>query len=159
MDDAIVRASREENLESLAEMPRLVGPAYCEKHDQSKVHRKKPMRGWLCNECNNEQRKKWYQKDPRTVMVLSAKARAKKQGLVFNLKKKDIVIPVYCPVLGVPITVGDRFNHDWAPSIDRVRQDGGYTKDNITIISYRANRIKNDATPEELVKVLAYVQQ
>jgi hypothetical protein len=35
-------------------------------------------------------------------------------------------------------------------SIDRIDPSKGYTPDNVWLISQRANRIKNDATPEEL---------
>lgn len=159
MDDAIVRASREENLESSAEMPELVVVPICSKHHKPKVHRKKPMRGWFCNDCNNEKRRKWYQKDPRSVLLLSAKARAKKKGLTFNLKIEDIQIPELCPILGIPLFVGDRKHHDNAPTIDRIQLVLGYTKRNIQVISYRANRIKNDASLEELQKLVAYLQQ
>jgi hypothetical protein len=160
MDDAIVRASREENLESPAEMTGLVRvPPFCAKHGKLKVHRHKPMRGWFCNECNNEKRQKWYQKDPRSVMLLSAKARAKRDGLTFDLTREDIAIPDVCPVLGIPLYVGDRNHHDNAPSLDRKDSTQGYVKSNVVVISYRANRIKNDATIEELEKVLAYSKQ
>jgi hypothetical protein len=160
MDDAIVRASREENRESPAEMTGLVRVhPFCAKHGKLKTHRNKPMRGWFCNECNNEKRQKWYQKDPRSVMLLSAKARANRDGLSFNLKREDIVIPDVCPVLGIPLYVGDRNQHDNAPSLDRKDSTQGYIKSNVVVISYRANRIKNDATIEELERVLAYSKQ
>lgn len=160
MDDAIVRASQESNCESSAEMTELVRvPPFCAKHGKLKVHRNKPMRGWLCNECNNEQRQKWYQKDPRSVMLLSAKARANRDGLLFDLIREDIVIPDVCPVLGIPLYVGDRNRHDNAPSLDRRDSTQGYVKGNVVVISYRANRIKNDATTEELEQVLAYSKQ
>ena len=132
---------------------------FCDKHNKPKVHRKKPMRGWFCNECNNEKRQAWYKNDPRSVMLLSAKARAKRDGVFFNLKKCDIVIPSHCPVLGIEIQVGTRVDHDNAPSLDRKVPVLGYTKSNVVVISYRANRIKNDATSEELAKVLAYSLQ
>lgn len=162
MDDAIVRASQESNCESPAEMTGLVRgstPPVCGRHNKPKTHRKKPMRGWLCNDCNNEARKKWYQKDPRSVMLLSAKARAKRDGLAFDLVQGDIRLPDVCPVLGIPLYVGDRNQHDNAPSLDRKDSTQGYVKSNVVVISYRANRIKNDATVEELEKVLAYSKQ
>ena len=160
MGNAIVRASRESNRENPAEMTGFVGEVpICGKHHKPKVHRKKPMRGWYCNECNNEKRRKWYKGDPRTVMLQSAKARAKRDGFTFDLTKEDIIIPEVCPVLGIPLYVGTRFDHDNAPTIDRKGFVLGYTKRNIKVISYRANRIKNDATPEELEKVLAYSRQ
>jgi uncharacterized membrane protein YqaE (UPF0057 family) len=132
---------------------------FCNKHNKAKVHRKKPMRGWHCNECNNEKRQQWYKNDPRVVMLQSAKHRAKRDGVRFNLKKADIIIPIFCPVLGVPLQSGTRKQHDFAPTLDRVRTELGYVQGNIFVISYRANRIKNDATAEELERVLAYSKQ
>lgn len=160
MGNAIVRASRESNRESRAEMPRLVGkPPICNKHGKPKVHRNEPMRGWFCNQCNNEKRRKWYQKDPRTVLLQSAKSRARRKGLSFNLKKEDIEIPERCPILNIPLFVGDRKHHDNAPTIDRIGPVLGYIKGNVRVISYRANRIRNDATLEELQKLVAFLQQ
>lgn len=159
MDDAIVRTSQEKNCESSAEMSELAKESYCEKHDKPKVHRKKPMRGWFCNDCNNEKRLKWYQNDPRTVMINMARMRARRDGVPFDLKKEDIIIPNICPVLGIPLKVGTRKEHDNAPSLDKKIPKLGYVKGNVRVISYRANRIKNDATIEELEKVLAYFKQ
>ena len=159
MDDAIVRASGEKNPENSAEMTEFVREAFCNKHNKTKVHRKKPMRGWFCNDCNNEKRLKWYKSDPRTVMLATARTRAKRDKVPFSLQKEDIIIPEFCPVLGIPLKVGDRKSHDNAPSLDRKIPNLGYTKDNVVVISYRANRIKNDATPEELQKVLQYSLQ
>ena len=48
--------------------------------------------------------------------------------------------------------------HRISPSIDRIDSTKGYTKDNIQIISWRANRIKNDSTPEELMQIATYMR-
>jgi hypothetical protein len=45
-----------------------------------------------------------------------------------------------------------------SPSIDRVDSSKGYTKDNIQVISHRANNLKNNATLEELRKLVTYVE-
>lgn len=160
MDDAIVRAPREtESREPSRNDSACTDVSFCYKHSKPKVHRKAPMRGWFCNECNNEKRQKWYQKDPRVVMCLSAKARAKRDGLLFGLKKEDIVIPDVCPIFGIPLFVGDRNNHDNAPTLDKIIPELGYVPSNIRVISYRANRIRNDATLIELKKLVAYLEQ
>ena len=42
-------------------------------------------------------------------------------------------------------------------SIDRIDSTKGYEKGNVWVISGRANRIKNDATPEELMRIATLV--
>jgi hypothetical protein len=68
--------------------------------------------------------------------------------------------PDYCPMLGIRLNYGGtgeiRKRSDDSPSVDRIDSRKGYTSDNIHIISWRANRIKNDSTPEELVKIANY---
>ena len=96
-------------------------------------------------------------KNKRYKMLCNIKKRAKTKGFEFNLTLDDIPpIPTICPVLGIPIIVNDGYHgpSDNSPSIDRIDSTKGYVKGNIRIISNRANRIKADATVEELRKVL-----
>lgn len=44
-----------------------------------------------------------------------------------------------------------------SPSLDRVNIDKGYIKGNIAVISNRANRIKSDATIEEIKALYEYM--
>lgn len=99
-----------------------------------------------------------YQKTPAAHLFYSVKGRAKRQELPFDLDKSDIVIPDVCPVLGILITPCAE-NRDNSPSVDRIIPELGYVKGNVVVISYRANRIKNDASLAELELVVAYVQQ
>ncbi len=46
-----------------------------------------------------------------------------------------------------------------SPSFDRIIPTRGYTKGNVIIISNRANRIKSDATVEELERVASFYRQ
>lgn len=55
-----------------------------------------------------------------------------------------------CPLLNIPITYGAQKRDDNVASLDRKDPLKGYTPDNCTVISTRANRIKNDATLTEL---------
>jgi hypothetical protein len=84
----------------------------------------------------------------------NAKMRARRDGLAFNLEVGDIAIPEVCPLLGVPLHVGARGILDNSPSIDRFDSSLGYVKGNIWVISHRANRIKADATIDELERIL-----
>ena len=110
----------------------------------------------LC-ESNRIYKEYHSKKNKRYKMLLSVKKRAKDKGLEFNLTLDDIPeIPKVCPVLNIPIieNKGENKPSDNSPSIDRIDSKKGYIKGNIRIISNRANRIKSDATVEELRKVL-----
>lgn len=90
-------------------------------------------------------------------LVNGAKQRAAQKGMVFNLSVEDLSIPDFCPVLGIPIVVGGR-RGDNSPSLDRKENDRGYTKGNVVVVSMRANRLKSDATTEELAKLALFYQ-
>lgn len=95
----------------------------------------------------------YHRQHPEVMLITSAKIRAKKKGLPFDLKTSDITIPSICPVLGIPlIPLSGKFAHN-SPSIDRIDNSKGYTKDNIIVVSFRANSLKKDATTEELKMV------
>lgn len=83
---------------------------------------------------------------PEHEMLKRAKNRAKSGGLAFDLSLEDIVIPECCPILGVKLARGTRY----APSLDRRDPELGYIKENIWVISRKANVMKNDASAEEL---------
>jgi hypothetical protein len=83
----------------------------------------------------------------KQTLFRSAKKRALKKGLEFNIELKDIHIPRKCPILKVPLICSTRYS----PSIDRIYPDKGYIKDNIAVISTLANSMKANATPNELL--------
>lgn len=100
-------------------------------------------------------RKHGKSKTPQYTMFYDARKRAVKLGLPFNITPEDIAVPEICPVLGVPMDSSSREN---APSLDRRVPALGYVLGNIRVISFRANRIKSDASAEELRLVLRYVE-
>lgn len=85
-------------------------------------------------------------------MLDKARQRAKKKGLAFDLKSSDIIVPEICPILRIPIqrAVGSKHHSDNSPTLDRVDSTKGYTNDNVWVISWRANRLKSDASLDEL---------
>lgn len=87
-------------------------------------------------------------------LLSAAKERAKQKGLDFNLTHEDIVIPEFCPVL--PHIKLERGNGTTRPELDRRDNSLGYVKGNVFIISGRANRLKADASVDELKAILAY---
>lgn len=91
-------------------------------------------------------------------MWTQAKYRAKRKSLSFDILKEDLVIPEFCPVLGIKLEPHKGRKGDSSPSLDRVDSTKGYTKDNIQVISNRANHIKNNASLEELEKIVNYLK-
>lgn len=90
-------------------------------------------------------------------MLYRVKNRAKRLGIPFDLERTDISIPDFCPVLGIELIyrggVGSGY-HANSPSLDRIKPSLGYVKGNVRVISARANLLKNDASVEELERVL-----
>ncbi len=80
----------------------------------------------------------------------AAKKRAKEKGLPFDILVEDIVVPDRCPVFGVPLTKQEIKAGPFSPSLDRIIPFLGYTKDNVQVISKKANAMKLDASPDEL---------
>lgn len=100
---------------------------------------------------------RWRRKSFENYMWRSLKNRCKQETKDFNLDLEDIIIPEYCPYLQVPITkiLGEGRKQPYNPSVDRIDPTKGYIKGNIQIISEKANRMKQDASKEEL---LAFAQ-
>lgn len=93
------------------------------------------------------------------LMLAKVKTRAHRAGLDFDLTVEDLVIPLVCPVLGIPIdlnpTGGARaYRAPNSPSVDRIDSAKGYVKGNVAVISNRANLLKGPATIPELLSLI-----
>ncbi len=100
--------------------------------------------------------KEYRTNNKEQIKITKAKQRAKLLKLDFNINISDIVIPKICPVLGISLK-GE--TPDNCPSLDRIDNTKGYIKGNVCIISHRANRLKSDATLEELEKIINYIKK
>jgi hypothetical protein len=125
----------------------------------SEYHKHKECRNGyntVCKPCRKPLSKKNYEDTSIERRIWDrAKTRAIKRGIDFNLELSDIIVPNFCPVLGVALVVG---HTDYAPSIDRIDSRLGYVKGNIQIISNKANRMKSNATVEEVRLLLKYME-
>lgn len=104
---------------------------------------------------SSSKRRESYQKNIVSEMLIAAKNRANKKNFDFTIEKDDVIIPKECPVLGIPIIIGDK---NGAPTLDRKDNNLGYIKGNIFVISKRANRLKSDSTLDELEKIITYMR-
>lgn len=96
---------------------------------------------------------------PAFALWNAAKARTSSRGkghefsLTVEQVAKMLEETTVCPVLGITLETAPKEKKrywDCSPSIDRIDSSKGYTPENVWIVSARANRIKSDATLEEL---------
>lgn len=95
-------------------------------------------------------------------MYQAAKQRAKRDSLAFDIKLQDIVIPEFCPVfpeIRLQSHKRSKGPKDSSPSLDKLIPEQGYTKGNVNVISWKANRIKHRATWQELQKVADWTKE
>jgi len=97
-------------------------------------------------------------KHPERRLLQLARERAKKQGLPFLLTINDITIPDVCPALGIPIGITPVRMSDNSPTLDRIDNTLGYVPGNVRVISWRANRVKSNATLADLRLLVAYME-
>lgn len=96
--------------------------------------------------------------DSRYQIYTHARRSSRTRGIHFDITPEDIEAPSVCPVLGIELTYGGTgIVRDTSASIDRVDNSLGYIKGNIRIISNRANRLKSNATADELQAIVNYM--
>ena len=103
---------------------------------------------------SKRQARKWL--DPRVALLLSTKSSAKTRGVENTLTKEDIKIPNVCPILGLKLKRKGLDNNSM--TVDRLDSNKGYTKDNVHVISWRANKLKNNGTLEEFERIVDYIR-
>jgi hypothetical protein len=103
-----------------------------------------------------QEKQRQYKRDNSKKNFISsmwsrAKGRAKKLNLEFTLQVSDIIVPKYCPLLGVELKCGNKNSYQASPSLDRLDPTQGYTATNARVISTLANTMKNGATKDQLL--------
>jgi hypothetical protein len=97
------------------------------------------------------------------MLVNASKQRAVKYNREHTITLEDIKskypIDGKCPIFGIDLQFNSTGFRDNSPSIDRIDSLKGYTLDNIQIISWKANSIKRNASLEELILLVNYLNQ
>lgn len=96
--------------------------------------------------------------------------RAKEQNVPHNIDI-DYLMSIFpkdskCPVFKTKFSWGldfvsnkDGMKERIAPSVDKIIPKKGYVKGNVAFISIKANGIKSDATPKEVIKVAKWLEE
>lgn len=114
-----------------------------------------------CYDCTQKASNVCYHKtrvDPkkRKQQILTRiKQRALREGTEFNLTVDNINWSTHCPVFGYELSYYES-DKDKSVSIDKNDPTKGYTKDNVVVMSLRANRAKWNLTIDEVKKLHEY---
>lgn len=103
-----------------------------------------------CTKQQSSMKKLQRGRDKEGYLLMKARGRAKDKGETITIDKSDIVIPETCPVFGCKLNRYETKTR-YVPSLDRIDSTKGYVKGNIQVLSFKANTMKSDATPEELL--------
>jgi hypothetical protein len=86
------------------------------------------------------------------------KASAKTKGIDWTVQFGELEWPKECPILGLEIDYFAEERQENSPSFDRIDPSRGYVAGNVRIVSWRANRIKNDGSAKEHRLIAEYLE-
>lgn len=109
---------------------------------------------------SKEYSQRWRHADPLRYLLQYAKKRAKQQELKFSITKQhfSVDLPTHCPVLGCELTYSSAVQVYNSASLDRIDTSMGYVPGNVMIVCWRVNKLKGDASLQELSKIVAYME-
>ncbi len=121
---------------------------------------------YICKQCTIDRSTRLYRtKDPRQrwidAVTSDIKGRSKRLNIEWSLTKDDLnrmlneqeCKCIYCKK---SFTFnGTRADHRSSPSVDRLLVGNGYVVDNVVLACSRCNTIKNDATLDDLQKIVS----
>lgn len=123
---------------------------------------------YLCKVCSASTQSSYLRKqkevDPQgswlKKALSSARRRAKKGGRKFNLTFEDLILhlPTHCPVFGTLLDYAATKNRRNSPTLDRHDNSKGYTSDNVVVMSWWANSLKNDGSLEEFEAIVKHMK-
>ena len=101
----------------------------------------------------------WYKKNFKKIILRIAQKRALEKGIPFSLTEEDFIVPEFCPVLGIKLECCSENRKNNSITLDRIIPSLGYTKENVRVISWRANMLKKDGTLEEFRKIVSFYRK
>ena len=117
-----------------------------------------------CKSCyikrNSEYQAKYRAKNRFAIRMRSCRARSKEKGLPFNLTTEylESIWTNNCPAFGTTLNIDARKGSKEHAQLDRIIPDLGYVEGNVVWLSERANRIKDDASIEDLERLITWLK-
>lgn len=123
----------------------------------------KPAKGteYRCKSCKSDLAKKNRKEDYFKHYCSTKKSECKRKGYNYNLTPEylESIWTKVCPVFGMELfRASEGMGSAKSAHLDRIDPTKGYVFDNVHWISGRANRIKYDATIEELRQIADWME-
>lgn len=115
-----------------------------------------------CKLCRKISARERYVANPFKSLHRTKKSECKKKGIAYDLTEDYLksIWTGFCPVTGGKLSIANRVGeHHKSAWLDRIDPDGGYVQGNVAFISGRMNRIKYNATIEELELLLNWMKK
>lgn len=130
--------------------------------DEENFHKaksRKSGRDPYCKDCKRVKSQLKYREHWFRFQHNLRSSQCKSKGIPYDLDEEYLksIWTNECPITGKPFVLHDK-GHPDSPSLDRIIPELGYTKGNVVYISWRMNRIKYDATCEEIVRLADWMK-
>jgi hypothetical protein len=85
---------------------------------------------------------------------------AKNRNIYFNITEEDILPAIekgHCELTGLPFDLSrpkGKGKNPYAPSVDRISSDKGYTKNNVRVVLWAVNAALSESSDEEMLPIL-----
>ena len=93
-------------------------------------------------------------------MLKNCKQSFKERNIFFDLVLEDILPAVeagHCELTGLPFDFKpskEKAKNPYAPSVDRIDSDKGYTRDNVRVVLWAVNQALGECSDEEIIPIL-----
>ena len=118
--------------------------------------------GSSCKICRNNDYLKRKDRNPIHTYFIAKRSECKQKGFLFDLTEEYLmsIYTPYCPIFKTPMKIGTGGRGDGYNShLDRIIPELGYVAGNVAWISGRANRIKYNATVNELRSIADWLER
>lgn len=115
-----------------------------------------------CKICRSEMARERYVANPFKTLHRIKKSECKQKHIEYNLTEEYLrsIWTDVCPITGLTLTYANKKGeHSKSAWLDRIYPDKGYVQGNVAFISGRMNRIKYNATLEELELLVSWLKK
>ena len=102
-------------------------------------------------EKQREYKAKLREENPFIDTLRTSRSKWSKAGIPHDITLSDLKVPEFCPYTGLKLEWTKGKWTDATPSIDKIIPELGYVKGNVIVVSHLGNRMKNDASIEQLI--------